>query len=144
MPLSTRSPPALLSKHAKQLAQHPGRSRPISTRCYPGEEAQAPLELAASTAGDGGVRGAVKSAEGAAVTPLPVRLFPTLLAATQQTPQQEKLAATNAARHDWIAAEGRQHREAHGRYQRTADVRISATDADATPIRLKGSGTYLG
>jgi transposase len=129
---------------------------------FPGEEAQAPLEPAASAAstvgavgavgtvgtvgtvgaagaaGDGDARSAVKSAEGAAVTPLPACLLPAPLLAMPQTPQQEELAATNAARHDWIAEEGRQHREAHGRYQRTADVRISATDADATPIRLKG------
>ncbi len=50
----------------------------------------------------------------------------------------------NAARHDWIAQEGRQQRTVHGVYQRTADFRISTTDADATPMRLKGGGTHLG
>ena len=45
---------------------------------------------------------------------------------------------------DWIAETGRQRREAHGRYLRTADIRISSTDPDATPLRLKGGGTHLG
>ena len=58
--------------------------------------------------------------------------------------QREDLAETNAARHDWIAEEGRQQREVHGVYQRTADIRISTTDPDATPMRLKGGGTHLG
>src|SRR5258707_12704854 len=53
-------------------------------------------------------------------------------------------AAANAARHDWIAEAGRPQREVHGLYQRTADVRISTTDPDATPLRLKGGGTHLG
>jgi transposase len=55
-----------------------------------------------------------------------------------------ELADANAARHDWIAQEGRQQREVHGYYQRTADFCISATDADATPMKLKGGGTHLG
>jgi hypothetical protein len=58
--------------------------------------------------------------------------------------QREELSADNAARHDWIAEEGRQQREVHGSYQRTSDVRISTTDPDATPMRLKGGGTHLG
>jgi len=56
----------------------------------------------------------------------------------------EELEAANAARHDWIAQAGRQQREVHGSYKRTADFRISATDPDATPMRLKGGGTHLG
>jgi transposase len=56
----------------------------------------------------------------------------------------EELAQDNAARHDWIAEEGRQHREVHGLYQRTADFKVSTTDPDATPMRLKGGGTHLG
>lgn len=67
--------------------------------------------------------------------PLPVSL-PTQL--------HEDLAAANAARHDWIAEAGRPEREVRGVYQRTADVRISTTDPDATPMRLKGGGTHLG
>jgi transposase len=58
--------------------------------------------------------------------------------------QRQELAEANAARHDWIAEEGRPQRELHGLYQRTADVRISTTDPDATPLRLKGGGTHLG
>jgi transposase len=68
-------------------------------------------------------------------TPLPVDL---------PTPMREELAETNAARHDWIAETGRPQREVHGRYRRTADFRISTTDPDATPLRLKGGGTHLG
>jgi len=48
---------------------------------------------------------------------------------------REELAEENAARHDWIAQEGRQQREVYGSYQRTADFRISTTDPDATPMR---------
>jgi len=68
-------------------------------------------------------------------TPLPVAL-------TEE--QHEELAVENAARHDWIAQEGRQQREVRGSYERTADFRISTTDPDATPMRLKGGGTHLG
>ena len=58
--------------------------------------------------------------------------------------QHAELASANATRHDWIAQEGRQQREVHGVYQRTADLRVSTTDPDATPMRLKGGGTHLG
>ncbi len=67
--------------------------------------------------------------------PLPVAL---------QAPLYEALAEDNAARHDWIAEEGRPERDVRGSYQRTADLRISTTDPDATPMRLKGGGTHLG
>jgi transposase len=68
-------------------------------------------------------------------TPLPVPL---------SEAGREELAAENAARHDWIAQGGRQQREVHGLYRRTADFRISTTDPDATPMRLKGGGIHLG
>lgn len=58
--------------------------------------------------------------------------------------EQEELAGENATRHDWIAEEGRQQREVHGLYQRTSDFKVSTTDPDATPMRLKGGGTHLG
>jgi hypothetical protein len=58
--------------------------------------------------------------------------------------EHEELASENARRHDWIAQEGRQQREVHGLYQRTADFKVSTTDPDATPMRLKGGGTHLG
>jgi transposase len=57
---------------------------------------------------------------------------------------RSELQTANAARHDWIAQDGRQQREVRGVYQHTADFRISATDPDATPMRLKGGGTHLG
>jgi hypothetical protein len=58
---------------------------------------------------------------------------------------QEDLAAANAARHDWLAEEGKQQREVtHGTYQRTADFQVSTTDPDATSMRLKGGGVHLG
>jgi hypothetical protein len=68
-------------------------------------------------------------------TPLPVVL---------SDAQREALSVDNAARHDWIAQEGRQQREVHGLYQRTSDFKVSTTDPDATPMRLKGGGTHLG
>jgi len=68
-------------------------------------------------------------------TPLPIPL---------SQAEHEELAQDNAIRHDWIAQEGRQQREVHGLYQRTADFKVSSTDPDATPMRLKGGGTHLG
>jgi transposase len=78
---------------------------------------------------------AARSPAPAPPTPLPVVL---------SAPEREQLAEANAARHDWIAEAGRPQREVHGLYQRTADFRISTTDPDATPLRLKGGGTHLG
>src|SRR5258708_473607 len=69
---------------------------------------------------------------------------PTLVPVSLPTLLREDLEAANAARHDWIAQAGRQQRAVHGVYRRTADFRISATDPDATPMRLKGGGTHLG
>src|SRR6266568_7239949 len=57
----------------------------------------------------------------------------------------EELAMANTERHDWVAQAGQQQREVtHGYRPRTADFRISTTDQDATPVRLKGGGTHLG
>jgi Transposase DDE domain len=67
--------------------------------------------------------------------PLPVVLSET---------EQEELARENATRHDWIAQEGRQQREVHGHDLRTSDFKVSTTDPDATPMRLKGGGTHVG
>src|SRR5712691_8572043 len=72
---------------------------------------------------------------GPAPLPLPVVL---------SEAEQEELAAHNAARHDWIEQEGRKPREVSGQYQRTADLKISTTDPDATPMHLKGGGVHLG
>ena len=72
-------------------------------------------------------------------SPQPFSL-PTMISETRR----EELAEENTARHDWIAEEGRQQRDVYGSYQRTADFRISTTDPDATPMRLKGGGIHLG
>jgi hypothetical protein len=93
------------------------------------------LQVPQATAGQEHLAAAPSLAPATPATPLPVVL---------SALQREDLAATNAARHDWIAEEGRQQREVHGIRQRTADVRISTTDPDATPMRLKGGGTHLG
>jgi len=74
----------------------------------------------------------------------PISPSPTPLPTTLSEAQHEELAADNAVRHDWIAEGGKQERDAHGRYSRTADFRISTTDPDATPMRLKGGGTHPG
>jgi transposase len=58
--------------------------------------------------------------------------------------RREELAEENTARHDWLVEEGRQQRDVYGSYKRTADFRISSTDPDATPMRLKGGGIHLG
>src|SRR2546430_4270443 len=69
---------------------------------------------------------------------------PSPLPVTLCEPEREELAQDNAARHDWIAEQGRPQREVRGYYQRTSDLRISTTDPDATPMRLKNGGTHLG
>ena len=79
-----------------------------------------------------------------ATSPAAIDLAPLPLPVVLSKAEQEALASENAARHDWIAQEGRQQREVHGLYQRTADLRISTTDPDATPMRLKGGGSHLG
>jgi transposase len=71
-------------------------------------------------------------------------VMPTPLPLPLSQAEQEELAAENAARHDWIAEEGRQQREVHGHDLRTSDFKVSTTDPDATPMRLKGGGTHLG
>ena len=69
---------------------------------------------------------------------------PTRLPVPLPESEREALTQANAARRDWVAEAGQQRREVHGRYLRTADIRISTTDPDATPLRLKGGGTHLG
>lgn len=70
--------------------------------------------------------------------------IPTPLPAILSEREQEELADKNAARYDWIAEEGRKPREVHGLYQRTADFKVSTTDPDATPMRLKGGRNAPG
>ncbi len=74
----------------------------------------------------------------------PLCAEPTPLPVVLSEAEHGELATENAARHDWIAQEGRQQRAVRGSYERTADFRISTTDPDATPMRLKGGGTHLG
>lgn len=55
------------------------------------------------------------------------------------------LADRAATRHDWIGEAGRPDRtRTSGPYRRTADFRASATDPDASPLRLSGAGACLG
>lgn len=71
-------------------------------------------------------------------TPLPVVL---------SDGERTALVAANETRHDWIAVGGKPQREVrspNNYYRRTADFRMSTTDPDATPLRLKGGGTHLG
>ncbi len=79
-----------------------------------------------------------------ATTPVAVGSTPLPLPVVLSEAGQEELASENAARHDWIAQDGRQQREVHGLYQRTSDFKVSTTDPDATAMRLKGGGTHLG
>ena len=92
-------------------------------------------EMAESTAALPTLEGSSEGVTPSVPTPLPIPL---------SQAAQEELAQDNAARHDWIAEEGRKPREVHGLYQRTADFKVSTTDPDATPMRLKGGGTHLG
>lgn len=56
-----------------------------------------------------------------------------------------ELAATNAARHDWIAELGHQERDVvNGYYQRQADIWVNTTDPDATMMHKKGGGSAMG
>jgi len=57
----------------------------------------------------------------------------------------EALAATNAQRHDWFAAAGRQQRDVrrHG-YRRIADFQASATDPDASLMSTATGGARPG
>ena len=58
--------------------------------------------------------------------------------------QQEgqALSEANARQHRWIAGAGRQHREVvRWGYRRMADLRVSTTDPDASPMQHKNKGT---
>jgi hypothetical protein len=52
----------------------------------------------------------------------------------------KELISANAARSDWISKVGRQDREVKGNfYQRKADLFLSKTDPDASPMKRKGA-----
>jgi len=73
---------------------------------------------------------------GSGLTPWPVAL-------TEQA--RTELAECAADRHDWIGEAGRPDRtQTSGPYRRTADVRASPTDPDASPLRPSGGGMRLG
>jgi transposase len=58
---------------------------------------------------------------------------------------RSELAERAAQRHDWIGRAGRPDRAAtSGPYRRTADFRVSTTDADATPMPHGEGRTCLG
>jgi transposase len=58
----------------------------------------------------------------------------------------DELIIANAARSDWIAKAGRQDREVKGNfYRRKADLFLSKTDPDASPMKRKGADhSHLG
>ena len=59
--------------------------------------------------------------------------------------ERQALTQTNARRHRWIAENGRQQRESvRWGYKRLADLRMSTTDPDASPMHQKKSTSRLG
>jgi transposase len=58
----------------------------------------------------------------------------------------DELISANAARSDWITKAGRQDREVKGNfYRRKADLFLSKTDPDASPMKRKGADhSHLG
>jgi transposase len=62
------------------------------------------------------------------------------------TSEDAELISANAAKSDWISKAGRQDREVKGNfYRRKADLLLSKTDPDASPMKRKGADhTHLG
>ncbi len=62
------------------------------------------------------------------------------------TSDDAKLISANAAESDWISKAGRQDREVKGNfYRRKADLFLSKTDPDASPMKRKGADhSHLG
>jgi transposase len=59
--------------------------------------------------------------------------------------EREPLARANAARHEWLAREGRPDRTiSRGGYRRRSDYEASATDPDAALMRRKLGGLHFG
>jgi transposase len=60
--------------------------------------------------------------------------------------ERRELARTNALRHRWVAGAGRQERKSvRWGYKRMADLRVSTTDPDPSPMhQKKKSGSRLG
>ena len=58
---------------------------------------------------------------------------------------RDALAGENAARQEWLAAEGRPDRTiVRAHYQRLSDFKASRTDPDATLMQRKGGGAHFG
>jgi len=56
--------------------------------------------------------------------------------------KRRALAQKNARQHRWMSETGRQHREiARWGYRRIADLRVSTTDSDASPMQHKNKST---
>jgi transposase len=56
--------------------------------------------------------------------------------------KRRALVQKNARQHRWISEAGRQHREVvRWGYRRMADLRVSTTDPDASPMQCKNKGT---
>jgi len=62
------------------------------------------------------------------------------------TSEDAELISANAARRDWISKTGHQDREVKGNfYRRNADLFLSKTDPDASPMKRKGADhSHLG
>jgi transposase len=72
---------------------------------------------------------------GPAAAPLPV---------PRSESERDRLATTNAQRHDWLAEDGRPDRSiGRGSYQRLSDFAASTTDPDAALMQTRG-GSHLG
>jgi transposase len=77
--------------------------------------------------------------------PAPAADEPAPLPVSLPAGRAEELAAENGGR--WRLLDERRldpDRPPVGRYQRVSDLRVSTTDPDAAPMRLKGEGTRLG
>ena len=56
--------------------------------------------------------------------------------------QSQSLARTNALGHRWITEAGRQERESvRWGYKRMADMRVSTTDSDTSPMHQKNKSS---
>ena len=75
------------------------------------------------------------------VRPAEVESMPEIPAVGPAGSDRETLGHINAGRHRWIANSGRQQREVvRWGYRRMADLRMSATDPDASPMHHKKKG----
>jgi transposase len=82
---------------------------------------------------DGAPGGAARATANEDLDPLP-------------TSENVELISANSARRDWISKAGRQDREVKGNfYRRKADLFLSKTDPDASPMKRKGADhSHLG